>query len=296
MNKRDWLTPGTIVFQNSIYKASVEDVAAAGGGLYTFATASANPKWPDQDIFYSGLDEEPGTTYNTIRSFTSHTDYTQYYTVPITDPGYTIVFPGDASVTVQSGNSVVTTYTLTKPAYPDDLTIVQTVSLHGTTFYSSTIEVTTAVTNTGNADVAVGIRYLWDFSLAGIDLSLFQQIKPDGLVLTEETDFSPVTFQYYMMTDDADAPNMYIYGTANGPATFSPPPTPPDRIVFASWPHARDRAFSYTITGSLQSDSCVLYYWGQNQGLSIPPGGTVSVTQYLFQPNNNAVRGIPFIK
>lgn len=296
MSEQDWLTPGTLVISNGIYKVAVEDVPQTGGGMYTIGTASGHPKWPDQDIFYNGMDETPETTYSTIRSFTTQTDYTTFSHAVYTDPGYSIQYTGPASNTVQVGNAIQTTFVLTTPDYSDNLTIVQTITLHGTTFTDSTIEVTTAVTNTGPSDpVTIGIRYLWDFSLAGVDLSLFQQKEPGGSVLTEEADFSPVTFQYYKMTNSAGSPSMYIMGTANGPGSLVPVPTAPRRLVFANWDLTFENAFSYAITGDLEGDSCVLYYWGDRQEITIPPGGTASVTAILFELGDSAVRGVPFI-
>lgn len=51
---------------------------------------------------------------------------------------------------------------------PDALTIVQDVNVHGTTFETSTVEVTTTITNNAGAPVALGLRYLWDTQI-GID-------------------------------------------------------------------------------------------------------------------------------
>lgn len=277
---------------NGIYKVTVEN-----NGSFKAYTGAGHPYWPNEDILYDGSLLELETTYNTIRSFTSHTDYVLSARPSVTDPGYNIIFTGPASQTVQSGNSIQTTITLTKPNYPDDLTIVQTVALHGTTFLSSTIEITIAVMNTGSEPVSVGIRYFLDFELGGNDGPSFQQKNPDGDVLRNERTFSPVSYQYYQIENATGSPAMYLLGTALGPSTLIPVPTPPDQLEFAEWNHAQETAFTYNTAGRLCSDSCVLYYWGNQGGIEVSPSGSTTVTALLFENQlpKLASRGVPFL-
>jgi len=275
---------------NGIYKVTVEN-----NGSFKAYTGAEHPYWPNKDILYAKHSDE--TTYNTIRSFTSHTDYVLSEIPSVTDPGYSIIFTGPASNTVLSGSSIQTTITLTKPQYPDDLTIVQTIALHGTTFLSSTIEITVAVINTGSEPVLVGIRYFLDFELGGDDGPSFQQKGPDGDVLSNERTFSPVSYQYYQLKKPTGAPAMYIMGNALGPSTLVPVPTPPDQLEFAEWDHAEDTAFTYNTTDHHCSDSCVLYYWGNPGGIEVPPSGSTAVTALLFENElpKLASRGVPFL-
>lgn len=275
---------------NGIYKVTVEN-----NGSFKAYTGAGHPYWPNKDILYDGPLLE--TTYNTIRSFTSHTDYVLSVQPSVTDPGYNIIFTGPASQTVRSGNRIQTTITLTKLNYPDDLTIVQTIALHGTTFLSSTIEITLAVMNTGSEPVSVGIRYFLDFELGGNDGPSFQQKGPDGDVLSSERTFSPVSYQYYQMKNTTGAPAMYILGTALGPSTLVPVPTPPDQLEFAEWNYAKDKAFTYNTTGLPCRDCCVLYYWGNQGGIEVSPSGSTTVTALLFENQlpKLASRGVPFL-
>ena len=58
-----------------------------------------------------------------------------------------------------------TTYTLAGPPQtPDKLTIVQDVNTHGTTFQTSTVEVTTTITNNGSSSGVHRAALLWDTS------------------------------------------------------------------------------------------------------------------------------------
>lgn len=281
-----------MIIDNGLYKVAVQDVPESGGGLFTVSTSAQHPYWPNENIFYGGIEEEFFSTYSTVRSFTSHTDYVLSLEPYKTDLGYFIIVIGPASNTVRSGNSIQTTFTLTKPDYPDDLTIVQTISLHGTTFLDATIEITTSVTNTGSEPVSVGIRYLLDFMFDGDDATSFQQKSPDGNILSEERTFSPVPFQYYKMENVTGTPRMYMMGTALVPA-----PTPPDQVEFASWPEASDMAFTYDTTGLFCGDSCILYYWGNTDGRTLSPSDTTTVTALLFENQSPllASRGISFL-
>lgn len=284
-----------IVISNGIYKVAVENDAAVGGGLYTIATDSGHPAGPNQNIFYRALVPPLGTTtYNTIRSYSTSTDYIQYANTTGlgTDLGFSIVAMSSASNTVQiSPTSILTTYTLTTPLYHDNMTIAQYIAIHGTTFNDSTIEITTSVTNTGTSPLRIGIRYLWDYELDGDDGPTFQSLNPNGSVLTTEATFAPPTFQSYEMKNNTGTPLMTIKGTANGPGTLTPPPTPPDMLQYALWPAARSVVFSYNTTGlNADGDSAVLYYWGRQQnGIEINPRGIITVSASLFA---SACRGI----
>lgn len=280
---------------NGIYKAAVWDTSLERAGLFSVCTGAGHPYWPNEDILYGCVEEYP-YSYITIRSFTSHTDYVLYQYAYQTDPGYNIILVGSEANTVLSGNSIQTTITLTKPEYPDDLTIIQTIALHGTTFLNSKIEITTTIMNTGSDPVLIGVRYFLDFTLGENDGPSFQQKGPDGDVLSSERTFSPVPFQYYKMQNTTGSPAMYIMGTALGPSTLVPVPTPPDQLEFVSWNSAH-AAFTYETTGLPCEDSGLLYYWGNQGGIEVPPSGSTAVTALLFENElpKLASRGVPFL-
>lgn len=168
---------------NPYYQVFVSDKAGTGYGQYTVMTGPQHPvtlsTGSAQNVI-SG-DGSPGTSYNTIRSYTSHTDYTQ--TGASDESGYT-VFPLDPTAPGVTGNTEAigstgyrTTYILAGPPQtPDKLTIVQVVNVHGTTFDSSTVEVTTTITNDGTQPVALGLRYLWDTQIGRDDGPTFSRL------------------------------------------------------------------------------------------------------------------------
>lgn len=240
------ITGGTLTAGNAFYKVHVEDVPGFGVGLYTITTGPAHPAGSGLNVLFGG--GSPGTTFNTIRSYTSGTDYVQdtqnkssVNTVVSLDPFGTATPIGTTGFR--------TTYMLPgPPTTPDALTIISDVKVNGTTFEDSTIEVTTDVINDGNSSVTIGIRYLWDFQIGDDDGPTFQQINPNSAVRVNEAEFIGPAFMQYRIEDNdvnPSPPTFFIFGTVTGPATVTP--TPPDLLQYVCWPDAFDTSFGYTV-------------------------------------------------
>jgi Ca2+-binding RTX toxin-like protein len=260
---------------NGIYSVYVNDA----NGQYTATTAAGHPSGGGLNVIYG--DGTPGTSYNSLKSYTSGTTYTQFTiaslssTVPLGTTGFrtTYVLPGGQTTA-------------------DALTIVQDVQVHGTAFDNSTIEVTWRVTNNGAAPVNIGIRYLWDYQIGVDDGPTFQQQNPNGPVLLTEAAFPSPSFEYYRIEDNngnPTTPTFNVLGTVNGPANVTPAPVPPTLVDNASWPGSVGTAFDYTPSGgdissaSGTDDEAVLYYWGDNAGnaKTIAPGGTFTASESI---------------
>ena len=278
---------------NTFYRVFVEDSSISGRlGLYTATTGPDHPAGPGLNVLYG--DGSPGTTFNTVRSFTSNTDYVQIGGTVSSNP-IMVLSPFGALAPIGT-TGFRATYTLPgPPTTPDALTIVQDVNVNGTTFLNSTVEVTTSVTNTGEGAVAIGIRYLWDFEIGDDDGPTFMQRNPFGAVLVDEAEFISPTYESYRMQDNDVNPNpptFDVFGTVTGPATVVPPPTAPGVLQFADWPLSEDTAFDYAINptrniadeGEGSNDSDVLYYFGRdaNSAIAIAPGATATVSASLF--------------
>jgi Ca2+-binding RTX toxin-like protein len=274
----------TLTAGNGIYNVFVDDA----NGQYTATTAAGHPSGPDLNVIYG--DGEPGTSFNSLRSYTSSTEYTQ-------DGTGTSIDLGPLSSTAPLGSTGFrTTYVLPgpdSPGTPDQLTIVQDVRVNGTTFDNSTIEITWRVTNDGTGAVNVGIRYLWDYQIGGDDGPTFQQQSPDGAVLLNEASFPTPGFQFYRIADNdvnPSPPTFNVLGTVTGPASVVPTPVAPTLLQNADWDQADNTAFDYATTGGVVSDvngadndNAVLYYWGDNAGnaINIPPAATTQVSQSI---------------
>lgn len=302
-DKAALLTGGTISAGNNFYQVHVQDSDTFGVGKYTVSTGPSHPASLANnnilDIFYGGADAAPATSFNTIRSYTTNTDYTQIGT--ISDTIYLNPF-GSASKIGTTG--VRTTYNIpgTTSDAPDALTIVQDVNVRGDTYENSSVEVTTAITNNDPENsVKIGVRYLWDFQLGEDDGPTFQAQNPNGAVLLTESEFNAPEFEFYEITDNdvnENAPILNILGTVTGPASLAPVPTPPGLLKYVCWEDAFGTAFDYDITsdrniatdgndscgGAVGGDSAVLYYFGPDEAsaLTIEPDATVTVSASLF--------------
>ncbi|MBK5187470.1 MAG: hypothetical protein JJD97_04445 [Gemmatimonadaceae bacterium] len=292
---------------NNFYQVFVLDVAGPGVGQYTVMTGPSHPVTistgsPKNVLFGDG---GPGTSYNTIFSYTTGTayvaaaDFRATAGIVILDP----LTPGiTATVTALGSTGFRTTYTLAGPPQtPDKLTIVQDVNTHGTTFETSTVEVTTTVTNSGSAPVSIGLRYLWDTQIGEDDGPTFQQLSPDAAVIVNEKSFVSPSFGFYRIQDNdgnTPSPLFSVFGTVTQPTTITPPPTPPDLLVNASWPSSVGAAFAYTPNPSTDvstvqggvNDNAILYYWGPTQAtaIAIAAGASRTFSQSLVSGEANA--------
>ena len=288
---------------NDFYRVTIENTPGGVGiGVYTVTTGSAHPVTgalgPQNVLFGGGI---PGTSYTTIRSFTSGTDYTQrtgLALLPGAPPTLLLeafVAPGEEAVPIGDPNSpsgFITTYRLA-PGSPaaDALTVVQSCSAVGGTFNTSAVKIETAITNEGGAPVSIGLRYLWDFQIGpGDDGPVFREIGPDGAFRVLEWDVAAPLFDSYEIQDNNDAgvcfaggnspfPFFDVRGSVLGPAALAP--TPPTRLTYLAWPSASGlagrfggvipaaSAFDYVPTGVDAAscdisvdDSGVAYWWG----------------------------------
>ncbi len=292
---------GTVTAGNSIYRVHVQDISGAGVGLYTATTGPGHPAGEGLNVLFGG--GFPGTTFNTIRSYTSNTDYVQ-------DDGKsssnTNVFLDPFGVVTPLGaTGFRTTYTLA--GTPDTLTIIQYVKVNGTTFEDSSVEVTTTVINNGASAVDIGIRYLWDYQVGTDDGPTFQSFTADqvfvnacDLRLTEFELVDPDISSYRIEDNDVNPspPTFSIFGTVTGPDFVTPVPTPPDLLQYACWPSSFSTAFEYTVnperdiatvasdcqSGMGGGDTAVLYFFGRDRAnaLRILPGSSATVSASMF--------------
>ncbi|HVV91087.1 MAG TPA: hypothetical protein VHB53_11380 [Solirubrobacterales bacterium] len=277
----------TLTAGNGIYNVDVN----SENGEYTVTTGASHPLGEGLNVLYG--DGQPGTTFDSIHSYTSGTDYelpdvSTQSTVPLGTTGFQ------------------TTYALSRPEAEDDLSVVQTVRADGSTFADSRVEVTTVLTNTGTAPVQIGVRYLWDYQINEDDGPTFQADDPDGPVLLGEQDFPSPSFDHYTIEDNdvSPAPPTFdVLGTVTGPPGAEA--VPPTLLQNASWAESHGTAFDYTtvpgrivsVEGGEFNDNAVLYYWGDDAGdaPTIAPGASyrVSASMYLTRPHEGLPHETP---
>lgn len=267
---------------NSVFQVGVESQpGSAGVGVFSISTGPAHPSGSGRDVLYgSPAGEQPPTSYLTVRSYTTGTDYVQAASASSGNR----VFPLDSfgAVTPIAGNGFETSYDLTAPgAAPEALQIRAHIEVSGQDIEDSQVKLSAAVTNAGAFPVSIGFRYLLDFSLAGDDGPQLDIPGAGDTRLREET-LTP-------------APSAAVI-TGNGPGgeemsmTTRPVDGPAaDSLAFASWPHAAPFAFDYTtadrdIAGRCGlNDSALIYYFGsaETTAFQLDPGQTARVALAL---------------
>lgn len=280
---------------NGYYNVHVERLPGSGVGLYTATTGPLHSAGGGLNVLFgSGT---PGTSYSTIRSYTSQTDYVQV--IGGASSSFVVVpLDGLARGFVPMGTTgFATIYTITGR---DALTVVQIVRVNGATEADSAIEVTTAIKNDGPNAVDLGLRNLWDFKVGQDDGPPLQEMSPLGGVLLTEAEFAPPSFESFRVMDNEltpGAPTLAVVGTVSGPRWVQPPPSPPDMLRFVCWQDAHRSAFDYTVNPSRSvattasncpstsggGDSAAAYYWGTTaaDAIRIPPGGAKVLTAAL---------------
>ena len=270
----------TLSAGNGIYSFDVNSES----GQYTATTGPSHPLGPGLNILFG--EGTPSTSFDTVRSYSSHTDY------KLPEVGGSTTVPLETS-------GFQTTYMLEEEG--DHLEVVQTLRVKGTTFNDSYAEVTTVVTNNGLSATKIGIRYLWDYQIGLDDGPAFQADEPNGPVLLREESFPQPSFNHYTMEDNdvnPSPPTFDVLGTVTGPAIASP--VAPTLLQNASWPESVGTPFEYSTTEREVSsasgegnDNAVLYYWGDNEGdaPALAPGASYRASASMFLTSPGA--GVP---
>jgi hypothetical protein len=294
---------GTVTISNGIYDVSVEDVTGGVGlGTYTVSTGTSHPQ-PNANVLYGGAGHNPWSTYLTVRSYSTQTEYVSTSSSPTPSAGFTVVNLDALSATgcnSPTPTSAVAWWDLNTADAPDDLYIEQVIEVMGTTLADSRVRVSTEVMNTGDGPVDIGIRYEWDIMIALEDGSWFAERNPNSPWIDVEDEWASPAFEQFETTDNPAAPVLSIFGTVTGPTTLTPLPSPPYLLQFAAWPSIYGAAFDYTPTGQTiggSGDSAVAYYWGDNSdnAITLGAGEGITVTQYLYAIPPLAVGGEAYL-
>lgn len=270
-----------VTVSNGIYDVTVQNTGN-DIGTYTVATGANNPN-PDQNVLYGGADQEPGTSYLTVRDETNDSDgmieYTSSSDSSITpSPGYTQKDLDDFNpvVTTVSPTQITTEWNVTNENGAPLFNILQSIMIVGTTIQDSMVQVNTAIENVFTGNRTIGMRYLWDIQIADNDGAQIRTIDPQGTWLNTETEWTSPTFGEWEATDDPTSPTFNIFGSNVNPAQASPP----GELMVAEWDDAYDAAYGYTIDPTqVINDSAVLYYYLSE---NFEPGDVDYATVFLF--------------
>jgi hypothetical protein len=315
--------------------AGATDIVEAGNGFYTvLADLDRNGAYAvgtgllhpitlqegAQSNVLSGGFERAGVSFNSIRSYTSETDYFfgfpsfLFTSDPIFDCRLANTVDAPSVAWISDGmRDVGFTLTWQLEEAGDHLLVEQRLVARGDEPTNAAAEVTLSVTNLGTAEAQVGFRYVWAWTLGNHGVATAPTIGPKPPeppaepLTTVEVSFDDPTFRSYIVslerTPSDPGPteeNAYIVEATMGGIPMDPPPTPPDRFLHTRLGEQLDPAevdrygaintcFAQEIADpprfALGGPSTAgVYYWGDQPetALVLAPGEQVSVTQYVF--------------
>ena len=272
-DKESFQAKALVTATNGILSIQIENSSTSDLGDFTVRTGASHPH-PNQDVLYP-----VGTSYITLRDVTSQVVWANNGSGGSNlGTGYTFqnmnIAPGAPGVVTALGTTGFrTTWTL------PNWTVVQDVVINGSTLADTNVRQTVTVTNTSGASRQYGVRFMWDWEIAGNDASLFRQRNPDGAFTSTFTTFPSPAFQLYEEVDNASTPTFSVFGTVGG-GPLTPAPTPPDQLRYSPWGTSFGSAWDFTNTGG-NTDSSTVYYWGFNTPLTLAAGASAAYTQYL---------------
>jgi hypothetical protein len=268
---------GTLLISNNILKVAIENESLSSGvGTFTIATDAGHPN-PGEDVFYDGVDENPWSTFTTIRVEDTFKEYVTSTEDKTPSSGYTVEYLDDYSPVVTWVSNTRATISWTTS---ENLIVTLLIDIRGTTVADTMVQVTVTILNNDTIAHSVAVRHEWDIMINGSDDSWIRiwmdPSTPQSWTQTE-TDWISPSFQFWETTNDPASPIFSIYGSSVLPLV-DPPPTVPDRFVYAAWADCYDTAYNYTPTGLSGYDSAVLYYWN---AVEISPDSQISRTAYV---------------
>jgi hypothetical protein len=249
---------------NNILTVEYNDI-----GQFSVRTGGEHPV-PNSTVFYP-----VGTSYISIRD-----DLRKEVFVTDDTPVENYTASTDTYRRMGAGTQIAlgttgfrTTWTL------PNFNVVQEVEITGTALSDTNVRHEVRVINTGATALKYGVRYLWDWQIAGNDASIARPRNPDGAYSSTFAAFPTPNFRAYEQTDDLLNPKFSIYGTVSGGSTALPP-TLPDRVAYVEWNDFYGNPWDTAITGE-NADSAIVYYWGYATPRSLAPGASTEFRQYV---------------
>lgn len=255
----------TLTTTNGILTVGYDDST----GQFTIRTGANHPQ-PNETVFF-GI----GTSYITLRDATSKVMWVNDSFAPSAGlAGYTAdTMTSQPHTTSTITNGFRTVYTL------PNFEVTQDVVINGTTLGNTNVLHQVKVRNTGTVTHSFGLRYMWDWQIAGNDASLFRPRSPDGAFTSVFATFDNPDFKLFEEVDDPALPTFSIFGSVSN-LGLNPDATKPDQLRYAAWFKAVDSAWDFTNTGG-NSDSAVVYYWGFNSPIDLAPDASQTFAQYV---------------
>ncbi len=280
------------IYVSNGYLACYIRNATDGFGTITAATDSLHPRGKDISLLYGGASHSPWSSYITVRSHRSNTDFVSRYTSCTTQSGYSVAYLQDyflGSYKIKGNeDSVVTIW----DGLPDNLRVEQHIYVIGTSAATSRIQVMTKVINKSNQTRTVSVRYEWDIHIFDTDAPYLRGYRNGGWTgwYGYETKWWGDSIAlYYEENQDRIAMTPFWHYISCKWAPWPPDPLDPDTFFYMRWPTAYSSAFpaNYMVDGIRDSlprynDDCVVFMWVNR---TIPAHDSLIVVEYLWSPN-----------
>ncbi|MGB9590042.1 MAG: hypothetical protein ACPL68_04075, partial [Candidatus Hydrothermia bacterium] len=264
----------------------IENTTTDGYGTITAATDTLHPRGPDISLLFAGAAHNPWSSYLTIRSYRSNTDFVTRYSGCTTQAGYSVAqmdpyFVGSYMI---KGNedSVVTVWNL-----PDNLRAEQHIYALGNNVADARIQVMTYVINThASQNRTVSVRYEWDIHIFDTDAPYIRAYKTtgwSGWYGSEKHWWGDSMGLYYEENQNPILGTPLWHYISCKWSPWPPDPLDPDTFYFVRWPLAWGSAFpvNYMADGrdslARYNDDCVVFMWVNK---TIGPGDTLKVVEY----------------
>lgn len=292
------------------------------GGAYTASTGPEHPLTASETRFAAllgGGHVDAAGSYPSIRSHGSGNDYHFFLTgfLLIDDPAHACVPSGSVDMPAVSrierdGVTVGIEAVWNVDEGEDKWSVREQLVARGTDLTNSAVAVTLSITNEASSTTLLGVRQIWALQLGNMGGARSPAIGPippspptEPLEIFESEYLSPVFRSFRISNEEYPSDpgpvndNVYAIEAIVGGVPLDPPPTPPDRLVYAPWgetlvPPDPERfgpantCFDFEFHDSPRqafnaAPSSVAYYWGAtpDTARSVEPGETVTFTQYL---------------
>jgi hypothetical protein len=263
-------TSAVVSTTNGILTLEIENSSTSNLGMWSVSTGASHPV-PNSRVLYP-----IGTSYISFRDATASIMYGNASSATAGLTGYTYqnmsTAPGSGVVsTIPNGYRTLWTI----PSW----TVQQDVTLNGSAITNTNVQQTVTVCNTSTATRTYGVRYMWDWMIAGNDASFFRTRNPDGTFTSTFATFANPVFQQFEEVNNIATPAFSVFGTVGG-GSLVPTPTTPEQLRYAPWGTSMGSAWDFTNTGG-GSDSSTVHYWGFTTPLSLAAGACSSFTEYL---------------
>ncbi len=265
-------------------------------GTYTARTGTSHT-YPGITLLYGAQFSTPSvwSSWTTIHSLNTNTDYTGKDASATTPPGFTQQYLENYASQVicePSVPRVTFVYNITNGA--DNLTVKEIFWITGNSTNTSRLWHKTVVINNSSTCAQVGIRWLYDTHVDATDHPAQYQCDyypayslSCGPQITTPVQVGPplpATFDFLRESDtDPPSGSKYHLFSVRGDGTTV---TPPDFVYHARWPspYANGNTWTYTLSSEdisvgSGSDNAFVYFW--NPPSCILPGDSLVVGSFM---------------